>query len=137
MLVLLEGYIQNGQNGWKITFFFLRGLDFHIFGIPRNDSGRPTFKLRAAKRGGFKRGFSRSGLVLPLLSFLGLSRFFRDFPDLLGNGPGIFPVRLFSLSRPIKIFFALTEFWGESSVSSSQPIICVPKRTHRVFPRTH
>ena len=30
-------------------------------------------------------------------------------------------------------FFALTEFRGENSVSSSQPIICVPKRTHRVF----
>ena len=34
-------------------------------------------------------------------------------------------------------FFALTEFWGENSVSSSQPIICVTKRTHRVFRRTH
>ena len=41
-------------------------------------------------------GVSRSGLVLPLLSFfvlffsfLGLSRFFWDFPDLLGDGPGI------------------------------------------------
>ena len=30
-------------------------------------------------------------------------------------------------------FLALTEFRGESSVSSSQPIICVPERTHRVF----
>ena len=30
-------------------------------------------------------------------------------------------------------FFALTEFWGENSVSSSQPIFCVTKRTHRVF----
>ena len=30
-------------------------------------------------------------------------------------------------------FSALTEFRGESSVSSSRPIICVPKRTHRVF----
>ena len=30
-------------------------------------------------------------------------------------------------------FLALTEFRGESSVSSSQPIICVPKRTHRVL----
>ena len=30
-------------------------------------------------------------------------------------------------------FFALSEFWGASSVSSSRPIICVPKRTHRVF----
>ena len=28
---------------------------------------------------------------------------------------------------------ALTEFRGENSVSSSQPLICVPKRTHRVF----
>ena len=47
-------------------------------------------------------GVSRSGLVLPFLSFLGLSRFFRDFPDLLGDGPGIFPIRPFSFSRPIK-----------------------------------
>ena len=34
-------------------------------------------------------------------------------------------------------FFGLTEFRGANSVSSSQPIICVPKRTHRVFRRTH
>ena len=27
-------------------------------------------------------------------------------------------------------FFALTEFRGESSVSSFQPTICVPKRSH-------
>ena len=30
-------------------------------------------------------------------------------------------------------FFALSEFRGESSVSSSRPTICVTKRTHRVF----
>ena len=30
--------------------------------------------------------------------------------------------------------FALTEFRGENSVSSSQPIICVTMRTHRVHP---
>ena len=47
-------------------------------------------------------GVSRSGLVLPFLSFLGLSRFFWDFPDLLGDGPGIFPICPFPLSRPIK-----------------------------------
>ena len=46
-------------------------------------------------------GVSRSGLVLPFLSFLGLSRFFWDLPDLLGNGPGIFPICPFPLSRPI------------------------------------
>ena len=34
-------------------------------------------------------------------------------------------------------FLGLTEFRGANSVSSSQPIICVPKRTHRVFRRTH
>ena len=38
----------------------------------------------------------------PFLSFLGLPRFFRDFPDLLGDGPGIFPIRPVSLSQPIK-----------------------------------
>ena len=43
-------------------------------------------------------GVSRSGLVLPFLSFLGLSRFFWDFPDLLGDGPGIFPICPFPLS---------------------------------------
>ena len=47
-------------------------------------------------------GVSRSGLVLPFLSFLGLSRVFWAFPDLLGDGPGIFPIRPFPLSRPIE-----------------------------------
>ena len=37
-----------------------------------------------------------------LCPFLGLSRFFWDFPDLLGDGPGIFPICPFPLSRPIK-----------------------------------
>ena len=47
-------------------------------------------------------GVPRSGLVLPFLSFLGLSRFFWDFPDLLGDGPGIFLICPLPLSRPIK-----------------------------------
>ena len=34
-------------------------------------------------------------------------------------------------------FFALTEFRGESSVSSSRPTMCVTKGTHRVFRRAH
>ena len=34
-------------------------------------------------------------------------------------------------------FLAFTELRGENSVSSSQPIICVPNRTHRIFRRTH
>ena len=47
-------------------------------------------------------GASRSGLVLPFLSFFVLSRFFWDFPDLVGDGPGIFPIGSVPLSRPIK-----------------------------------
>ena len=49
-------------------------------------------------------GVSRSGLVLPFLSFFVLfrERFFWDFPDLLGDGLGIFPICPFPLSRPIK-----------------------------------
>ena len=43
-----------------------------------------------------------SFLFCPFLSFLGLARFFWDFPDLLGDGPGIFPICPFPLSRPIK-----------------------------------
>ena len=34
-------------------------------------------------------------------------------------------------------FSALAEFRGESSASSSQPIICAPKRTHEFFRRSH
>ena len=34
-------------------------------------------------------------------------------------------------------FLALAEFQGESSVSSSRPTTCVPKRTHRVLCRPH
>ena len=40
-------------------------------------------------------------LVCPFLSFLGLSRFFRDFPDLPGDSSGIFPICPFPLSRPL------------------------------------
>ena len=39
---------------------------------------------------------------LSFFVLFGTSRFFRDFPDLLGDGPGIFPIRPVSLSRPIK-----------------------------------
>ena len=34
-------------------------------------------------------------------------------------------------------FLGLTEFRGASSVSSCQPVVCGPKRTHRVSRRTH
>ena len=58
---------------------------------------------RAAKRRGFKReGFpiwscpSLLVLFCSFLAVLGLSRFLRDFPDLLRDGPGIFPIRPFS-----------------------------------------
>ena len=55
--------------------------------------------------GGSKGGFpdlDLSFLFCPFLSFLGLSLFFWDFPGLLGDGPGIFPICPFPLSQPIK-----------------------------------
>ena len=50
-------------------------------------------------------GVSRSGLVLPCLSFFvlfGTFPIFWDFPDLVRDGLGIFPIGPFPLSRPIK-----------------------------------
>ena len=38
---------------------------------------------------------------------------------------------------PNSVSFDLTEFGRANSASSFQPIICVPKRTHRVSRRTH
>ena len=61
---------------------------------------------RSLNGGGFKRGgfpdLDLSFLFCPFLSFLGLSRFFWDFPELLRDGPGIFPICPFPLSRTIK-----------------------------------
>ena len=86
----------------------------------RSDSDRTARNLRSQSNGdrtpqtaqgppnggGSNGRVSRSGLVLPvfvlLCPFWDFPDFFRDFPDLLGNGPGIFPIRPFSLSRPTK-----------------------------------
>ena len=61
--------------------------------------------LRAAKHGDFKRGgfpiWTCPSVFVLFCPFLGLSRFFRDFPDLPGDRLGIFPIRPFPLSRPI------------------------------------
>ena len=57
--------------------------------------------LRAVQTGGLP-DLDLSFLFCPFMSFLGLSRFFWDFPDLLGDGPGIFPICPFPLSRLIK-----------------------------------
>ena len=67
---------------------------------------RPLQESRAAKRGGFQTGgfpdLDLSFLFCPFLFFLGLSRFCWDFPDLLRDGLGIFPISPSPLSRPIK-----------------------------------
>ena len=64
------------------------------------------FEIKGRWTGGFQTGgfpdLDLSFLFCPFLSFFGLSRFFRDFPDLRGDGPGIFPICPFPLSRPIK-----------------------------------
>ena len=54
----------------------------------------------------------------------------------LENGPNTVSESTVS-NTELSEFSGLTEFQGENSLSSSQPIICVPKRTHRVFRRTH
>ena len=105
---------------WNFTLFLITCLHFHFLAVPfgRVPFGffqrKPDVKMRAApsnlarflrpqdsrasKRGCFKQGgggVSRSGLVLPFLSFLGLFPIFWDFPDLRGDPPGIFRFVLF------------------------------------------
>ena len=49
----------------------------------------------------------------------------------IGDGPNTVSESTVS-SNELSELFALTEFGGESSMSSSHPSICVQKRTHRV-----
>ena len=85
-------------------------LAIHVLTPPLASSASRTTETQGPLNGG---GFKRGGfpiwtcpsfflLFCPFLSFLGLSRFFWDFPDLSGDGPGIFPICPFPLSRPIK-----------------------------------
>ena len=52
-----------------------------------------------------------------------------------GNGPKTFSESTVS-NTELSEFFGPPEFRGESSVSSSQPIICLLKRSHRASRRT-
>ena len=94
-------------------------IDHFLCACPPFQTPRDVLPLRVIQTGGFQTGgfpdLDLSFLLCPVLSFLGLSRFFRDFPDLLGDGPGIFPIRLFSLSRPIK------STYEEQSATQSGP----------------
>ena len=69
----------------------------------RKPTSQSVENSRAAKRRGVQTGgFPDLDLSFLFCPFLGLSRFFWDFPDLLRDGPGIFPICPFPLSRPIK-----------------------------------
>ena len=78
--------------------------------IYRAQSANSPWRAIAVVKGRLTGGFQTGGfpdldlsfLFCPFSSFLGLSRFFWDFPDFLGDGPGIFPICPFPLSRPIK-----------------------------------
>ena len=63
-------------------------------------------KSRAAKRGGFKQGgfpiWTCPSFFVLFCPFWDFPDFSGIFPDLLGDGPGIFPICPFPLSRPIK-----------------------------------
>ena len=84
---------------------FKLDLQRKSFAILSLQVSRDLKSIKGAKRGGCKRGgfpiWTCPGIFCPF-EISGLSRFFRDFPDLLGDGPGIFLIRPFSLSRPIK-----------------------------------
>ena len=84
---------------------FVQSLGRSGLRAPEKKQGKMQ-NSKAAKRGGFQTGgfpdLDLSFLFCPFLSFLGFSRFFWDFPDLLGDGPGIFPICPFPFSRPIK-----------------------------------
>ena len=54
----------------------------------------------------------------------------------LGSGPSTASGSMVS-NTDLSEFVALIELWGESSVSSSQRLVCTSKRTHRVLRRTH
>ena len=58
----------------------------------------------------------------------------RQEPELPQSETGRIRFRRVRFQTPNSVsFLGLTEFRGANSVSSAQPIICVPKRTHRVF----
>ena len=69
-------------------------LSRHVYPLSSAMPSKRHLLSRAGRRRGCKRGGSRSGLVLPFLSFLCpffvlfvLSRFFWDFSDFSGNCP--------------------------------------------------
>ena len=73
------------------------------------DDQSPSQSVKGRQMGGFQTGgfpdLDSSFLFCPFLSFFVLFVLFcpfRDFPDSLGDGPGIFPIRSFSFSRPCK-----------------------------------
>ena len=55
----------------------------------------------------------------------------------IGGGPNTVSESTVSNTELSEFFCPHRVPGGESSVSSSQPIICEPKQTHRVLPRTH
>ena len=69
--------------------------------------------------------------LFPSLGQVGKRVLWRVCPS-FGNGPNTVSESTV-LNTELSEFLALTELRGENSVSSSSPIICVPKRTHRGF----
>ena len=88
---------------WKKQGFFPKKARDFLFAEPLKSliqSYHSTRILRAAKRGCFKRGgfpiWTRPSFFVLFWDFPG------DFPDLRGDGLGIFPIGPFPLSQPIK-----------------------------------
>ena len=106
------------------------------FGVGLPESLSSHFCQGPLKGGGFKRGVSRSGLVLPCLSFFVL---FGTFPIFLGfsrfarGWSGDFPICPFPLSRPIKSTYEEQSRKGPRHKSGKHPGLETPRFSFSQF----
>ena len=83
--------------------FFQREKGWKTLGKGERNQGRRRVNQGPLNGGVSNGGVSRSGFVLPFfVLFCPFLSFPGDFPDLRGDGPGIFLICPFPLSQPIK-----------------------------------
>ena len=112
-------------------------VGFGVFGAPRFSVQRSQNPLKIGIWGPLDGKSGRPPKTPKIPTTTDLTPHLRPSDHLL-SGTGGIRFRGARFQTPSSVsFFGLTEFRGANSVSSSQPIICVPKRTHRVSRRTH
>ena len=121
------------MKNWKVCKFYCQQFcchmgGSHILGLKLGSS--QTWLSQTCPNWGTDAGLGResSGSVATILV---------TSASLFDSETGRIRFRGVRFQTPSSVsFLAFTEFRGASSVSSSRPVICVPKRTHRVFRRT-